>query len=41
MESTITIQCSTESAEKLFLILIGWFTVVAMGQEILLLIENR
>lgn len=29
------------AAEKLFLLLIAVFTVVAMGQEILLLFENR
>jgi protein PsiE len=28
-------------AEKLFLIIIAFFTVVAMAQEVLLLIENR
>lgn len=40
MESKITIQCIIDSAEKLFLIVIAGFTVVALGQEILLLIEN-
>ena len=40
-ESKITIKFSIDSAEKLFLIVIAGFTVVAMGQEILLLIENR
>jgi protein PsiE len=30
-----------DSTEKVFLVLIAGFTVVAMGQEILLLVENR
>lgn len=30
-----------DATEKLFLLLIAAFTVVAMGQEILLLVENR
>lgn len=30
-----------DAAEKLFLVLIAGFTVIAMGQEILLLIENK
>ena len=30
-----------EATEKLFLVLIAGFTVIAMGQEILLLAENR
>ena len=32
---------SIEFTEKLFLLLIAGFTVIAMGQEILLLVENR
>jgi protein PsiE len=32
---------SIDFAEKLFLLLIALFTVVAMAQEILLLVENR
>jgi protein PsiE len=35
------IKQAIDSTEKLFLILIAGFTVVAMGQEIFLLIENR
>ena len=30
-----------DAAEKIFLLLIAGFTVIAMGQEILLLVENR
>jgi protein PsiE len=30
-----------DSTEKLFLVVIAGFTVVAMGQEILLLVQNR
>jgi protein PsiE len=37
----MTIRRLIDAAEKLFLALIAGFTVVAMGQEILLLIENR
>ena len=35
------IKRAIDSTEKIFLILIAMFTVVAMGQEILLLVENR
>jgi protein PsiE len=35
------IKRTIDSTEKIFLVLIAMFTVVAMGQEILLLIENR
>lgn len=37
----MTVKQAFDSTEKLFLILIAGFTVVAMGQEILLLIEHR
>jgi protein PsiE len=35
------IKRAIDSTEKIFLVLIAMFTVVAMGQEIMLLIENR
>jgi protein PsiE len=35
------IKRTIDSTEKIFLVLIAMFTVVAMGQEIMLLIENR
>jgi protein PsiE len=35
------IKRAIDSTEKVFLVLIAMFTVVAMGQEIMLLIENR
>lgn len=41
METTLNIKSTIDSTEKLFLIVIAGFTVVAMGQEILLLIDNR
>ena len=41
METTLNIKSTIASTEKLFLIVIAGFTVVAMGQEILLLIDNR
>ena len=37
----MNIKHSIDSTEKLFLVLIAGFTVIAMGQEIMLLIENR
>jgi len=37
----MTMRRLIDAVEKLFLVLIAAFTVVAMGQEILLLIENR
>ena len=35
------IKRAIEFTEKVFLVLIALFTVVAMGQEVLLLVENR
>ena len=35
------IKRAIEFTEKLFLVLIAGFTVVAMGQEVMLLVENR
>jgi protein PsiE len=37
----VTIKRLIDSTEKLFLVLIAGFTVVAMGQEIMQLIDNR
>jgi len=39
--STMNIKRLIDAVEKLFLALIAGFTVIAMGQEILVLIENR
>ena len=41
METKLTIKSIIDAGEKLFLVVIAGFTVVAMGQEILLLIDNR
>jgi protein PsiE len=41
MESKLGIKSLIDASEKLFLIVIAGFTVVAMGQEILLLVESR
>jgi protein PsiE len=41
VETKLTIKSIIDSAEKLFLIVIAGFTVVAMSQEILLLVDNR
>ncbi len=37
----MNIKHTIDSTERLFLVLIAGFTVVAMGQEIMLLVENR
>jgi protein PsiE len=41
MERNVMIRRLIDSTEKLFLVVIAGFTVVAMGQEILLLVQNR
>jgi protein PsiE len=41
METKLTVKSIIDSAEKLFLVVIAGFTVVAMGLEIVLLIDNR
>jgi protein PsiE len=41
MGENMNIKRMIDAVEKLFLVLIAGFTVVAMGQEILLLVENR
>ena len=37
----MNIKHTIDATERLFLVLIAGFTVVAMGQEIMLLVENR
>jgi protein PsiE len=39
--SPMNMRCLIDAAERLFLLLIAAFTVVAMGQEIVQLFENR